>query len=244
MAYYDAAILYADEDKKVAGELVRQLRDLGFSLWWDEDLTAHEQFSMTQMISVFIRSEQVLALWSENALKSNWVRQALELARKLDKRTVHCLIGSATEAIMALPTDLSDLFIDLRSDAEVIDSVGIRKLVAALMSRVLFEGALERQLLPRRTAPIIWAGFILAGITTSLIISLLSYPGRQLPDLPTLSVGRISPINIIYSGLILCAIGALMSGARQILELVAAWRIMKKLRAPSQRETPTKPQPA
>ena len=43
-------------------------------------------------------------------------------------------------------------------------------------------------------------------------------------------VRRISSRDLIFTGVILCVIGGLAFGTRQILDLIAAWRIMKRMR--------------
>src|SRR6185295_4507193 len=97
MASYDATVLYSAVDKELVDVIVRQLRAFGLSLWWDEDLTASQMFSMTQMEEVFNPSRHVVALLSRHAQNSSWVKQELNLAISLHKRVVPCVIGDLSE---------------------------------------------------------------------------------------------------------------------------------------------------
>jgi hypothetical protein len=71
--------------------------------------------------------------------------------------------------------------------------------------------------------------YLVRGPAHETLGSISSYVSGLLEHLGIL-VRRISSRGLIFTGAILCVIGGLAFGTRQILELIAAWRIVKRIR--------------
>jgi TIR domain-containing protein len=71
--------------------------------------------------------------------------------------------------------------------------------------------------------------YLVRGPAHETLGSISSYVSGLLEHLGIL-VRRISSRELIFTGAILCVIGGLAFGTRQILELIAAWQIVKRIR--------------
>jgi hypothetical protein len=68
----DIFISYAREDRKSAERLSRYLTDSGWSVWWDREIEAGDDFSDV-IESALTNARAVVVLWSRHSIASNWV---------------------------------------------------------------------------------------------------------------------------------------------------------------------------
>lgn len=66
-------ISYSSRDKDRVAELVTALKDRGYSIWWDENLTPGGDWDF-EIQRALEESRTVLVLWSESAMQSREVR--------------------------------------------------------------------------------------------------------------------------------------------------------------------------
>jgi tetratricopeptide (TPR) repeat protein len=77
----DAFLSYARSNAKAANLVAEALRAAGYSVWFDENLPAHRAYS--EVIEEQLESAgAVLALWSIEAVRSQWVRSEANRARE------------------------------------------------------------------------------------------------------------------------------------------------------------------
>ena len=77
----DVFISYARSTEAQARQIVEALRGLGYGVWRDDELPAHRDYS--EVIEERLRSAKaVVVVWSNEAVKSQWVRAEAELARE------------------------------------------------------------------------------------------------------------------------------------------------------------------
>jgi len=75
-------ISYARSTESTAKVVAEALRGLGFNVWWDDDLQAHRNYG--ELIEEHLRAAKaVIAIWSAEAARSQWVRAEADLARQL-----------------------------------------------------------------------------------------------------------------------------------------------------------------
>ena len=68
-----AFLSYARSNARAANLVADALRAAGYSVWFDENLPAHRVYS--EVIEEQLESaDAVLALWSTEAVRSQWVR--------------------------------------------------------------------------------------------------------------------------------------------------------------------------
>jgi len=80
----DVFISYARADEGVARRVAKALEAAGLSVWWDADLPAHRAYS--DIIERNLDDARaVVALWSKDAAKSQWVRAEADVARNAGK---------------------------------------------------------------------------------------------------------------------------------------------------------------
>jgi len=80
----DIFISYANEDRKIAGKLAQALESAGFSVWWDRRIPAGR--SWRSVLEEALQGMRCLiVLWSTNSIKSPWVIEEAEEARRLEK---------------------------------------------------------------------------------------------------------------------------------------------------------------
>jgi len=76
----DVFVSYAREDEAQARKLAEALRAQGYRAWRDDELPAHRTYA--EVIEERLNSaEAVVALWSEHAARSQWVRAEADTAR-------------------------------------------------------------------------------------------------------------------------------------------------------------------
>ncbi|HEY2480923.1 MAG TPA: TIR domain-containing protein, partial [Caulobacteraceae bacterium] len=80
----DVFISYARATEAEAIRIAAALNDLGYQVWRDDQLAAHEEFGeVIQQRCEAARA--VVVLWSHDAVKSQWVRSEANRARSLNK---------------------------------------------------------------------------------------------------------------------------------------------------------------
>ena len=78
----DIFISYARSNEPQARQAGDALRSAGYNVWRDDELPAHRAYS--DVIEERIRSAKaVLVLWSNDAVRSQWVRAEADAAREL-----------------------------------------------------------------------------------------------------------------------------------------------------------------
>jgi hypothetical protein len=71
---------YARADRTRAQKLVGALQKAGFQLWWDELIEGGAQFA-NSISEALDRADAVVVLWSNNSVKSDWVRDEAAIGR-------------------------------------------------------------------------------------------------------------------------------------------------------------------
>jgi TIR domain len=90
---YDVFLVSALEDRDIAKLITRRLRALKFRVWLDqkqEDDTFDAKDARDAM-----NSQSMLVLWSENALKSDWVRAAASIGHSRPGTLIEASLDSA-----------------------------------------------------------------------------------------------------------------------------------------------------
>ena len=78
----DVFISYARQNETLAKQAAEALRNAGFAVWRDDELPAHRSYS--DVIEERIKSARaMLVLWSNEAVRSQWVRAEADAAREL-----------------------------------------------------------------------------------------------------------------------------------------------------------------
>src|SRR5258708_2073822 len=77
-------VSYARADATAVQAVATALRALGYDVWLDDDLPAHRAFS--EVIEEQLRAAgAVVVVWSEDAVKSEWVQAEADIARMAHK---------------------------------------------------------------------------------------------------------------------------------------------------------------
>ena len=205
----DIFLSYANEDRQTAAQLAQVLETAGFTVWWDRRIPAGRTWR-TVLEEALQGMRCLIVLWSENSLKSPWVIEEAEEARRLEKMLFPVLIqqieppvgfrtiqaanlidwdGSAdTSAVKLLVTDLKSLLGEtkVRSLAEVGDDRAgyATDSPGSLLSRL-------RQLFARH----LWIGFGSGAAIALILLALqISWPGRKASEPPPAKPdGELSP---------------------------------------------------
>ena len=78
----DIFISYARPNEALAKQASEALRAAGYNVWRDDELPAHRAYS--DVIEERIKgAKAVLVLWSNDAVRSQWVRAEADAAREL-----------------------------------------------------------------------------------------------------------------------------------------------------------------
>ncbi|MDX2290171.1 MAG: TIR domain-containing protein [Hyphomicrobiaceae bacterium] len=83
-------ISYAREDEMAARQIAERAKAKGFNVWWDRKLAVGDDFAVVieQRISA---ADRVIVIWSQNSVKSRWVRDEAELAVRQNKLVPICI---------------------------------------------------------------------------------------------------------------------------------------------------------
>ena len=94
----DIFISYANEDRETAGHLARALESAGLSVWWDRRIPAGRTWRAV-LEEALQGMRCLIVLWSENSLKSPWVLEEAEEARRLEKLLFPVLIETVAPPV-------------------------------------------------------------------------------------------------------------------------------------------------
>jgi TIR domain len=75
----DVFISYAREDRSLAEALAKDLQGKGFSVWWDAELVASDNFQDV-ILAALSRAKAAIVIWTKNAVTSNFVRDEARYA--------------------------------------------------------------------------------------------------------------------------------------------------------------------
>lgn len=76
----DVFISHAHSSAPQVQQIAEGLRALGYAVWWDDEVPAHRPYA--EVIEERLRAAKaVLVLWSNEAVKSQWVRAEADVAR-------------------------------------------------------------------------------------------------------------------------------------------------------------------
>ena len=90
----DVFISYARATSGIAQRVADALRDLGFSVWRDDDLPAHRSYA--EVIEERLNAARaVVVIWCADAARSEWVQSEADRARQ-DGKLVQMRIGDAS----------------------------------------------------------------------------------------------------------------------------------------------------
>ncbi|MEO2178028.1 MAG: toll/interleukin-1 receptor domain-containing protein [bacterium] len=69
----DIFVSYKRKDKAFVADLVRELEESGFSVWWDTRISAGSEFDT--VIETALKSARcVVVVWSDSSIESEWVK--------------------------------------------------------------------------------------------------------------------------------------------------------------------------
>ena len=196
----DIFLSYANEDRETAGQLAHVLETAGFSVWWDRRIPAGRTWR-TVLEEALQGMRCLIVLWSENSLKSPWVIEEAEEARRLEKMLFPVLIqqieppvgfraiqaanlvdwdGSAdAPALELLVTDLKSLLGETKVKSS---DKGVGDRPADSANRDSSSLSQLRKLFARH-----WAVGVVGGAVIALVLIALQIswpPDRDAPDLP------------------------------------------------------------
>jgi adenylate cyclase len=89
----DVFISYARSTARAAQAVGEALRDLGYSVWRDDDLPSHRTYSDV-IEEQLVSAKAVVVIWSAEAVKSQWVRSEADRARS-DAKLVQVAVDRA-----------------------------------------------------------------------------------------------------------------------------------------------------
>jgi TIR domain len=95
----DVFISYSHEDKSAAREFATYLEAQGYSVWWDKNLKAGEDFQLEIHKQIW-PAKAVIVLWSKSSVKSTFVRAEAAAAQRENKLIPLKLSGTAYEDIL------------------------------------------------------------------------------------------------------------------------------------------------
>jgi hypothetical protein len=80
----DIFISYSTNDRWMASELAGYLQEQGYSVWWDQNLAAGQQFvgSITDALG---DAKAAIVIWTTSSIKSRWVLGEAEAAASVEK---------------------------------------------------------------------------------------------------------------------------------------------------------------
>ena len=90
----DVFVSYARSTEEQARQVEAALRDAGFAVWRDAELPAHRSYA--DVIEERLRAAKaVVVLWSQEAVKSHWVRAEADAAREAETLVQATVDGTA-----------------------------------------------------------------------------------------------------------------------------------------------------
>lgn len=129
----DVFISYARKDRKFADQIQKIISDAGFSVWWDNDLLAGQNF--TDQIDKSLESAKVvLSILSRETSNSPWVQNELAFAAANGMPIIPVLVGGADASDLPVALkEIQALVID--DEIGLADSTSLVKGVERLLAR-------------------------------------------------------------------------------------------------------------
>ena len=178
----DVFLSYARPSAAQAKRIAENLRAAGFSVWFDEDLPAHRVYS--DVIEEQLESASaVLVLWSDEAVRSQWVRSEANRARETE-RLVQVRLDDARLPMPFDQVQCADLR-GWRGDPDAAAWRSVIESIAALTGgdaptrSAMRRTGTERPAEINRRAAIIGAGVVAAGAVAGLAL----WRSPEQPDL-------------------------------------------------------------
>lgn len=85
MANTTLLLSYAREDETVAAEFLSRLRKLGVDAWWDREIPPSTSDFRLAIQDEIARRDWLVPIWTENSIRSKWVRDEVRYAEDLGK---------------------------------------------------------------------------------------------------------------------------------------------------------------
>ncbi len=70
----DVFVSYARSDKARVAPLVAAIEAQGWSVWWDPDIAAGQEFDLPDRRGNYKAAAAVVVVWTPNSVESRWVR--------------------------------------------------------------------------------------------------------------------------------------------------------------------------
>src|SRR5215813_311506 len=80
----DIFVSYAKTDRALASKLVAMLEAEAWSVWWDTSLGAADLYR-DEIMKQLVSARAVIAIWTPNSIRSDWVRSEAGAAKKEGK---------------------------------------------------------------------------------------------------------------------------------------------------------------
>ena len=80
----DVFVSYAKTDRSLASKLVSMLEAEGWTVWWDKSLGAADLYR-DEIMKQLASARAVIAIWTPNSIRSDWVRAEAGTAKKEGK---------------------------------------------------------------------------------------------------------------------------------------------------------------
>src|SRR5262249_33549706 len=97
----DIFVSYAKTDRPLASKLVAMLEAEGWSVWWDTSLGAADLYR-DEIMKQLVSARAVIAIWTPNSVKSDWVRAEAGAAKK-DGKLIPVKTADVAYADIPLP---------------------------------------------------------------------------------------------------------------------------------------------
>ena len=104
----DIFISYANEDRESAAQLAQMLESVGWRVWWDRRIPAGRTWRAV-LEDALQEMRCMVVLWSDSSVKSPWVTEEAEEARRLGKTIVPVLIQAVEPPIGFRAIQAADL---------------------------------------------------------------------------------------------------------------------------------------
>jgi hypothetical protein len=94
----DIFISYAQRDREIAKQLANSLTVRGYQVWWDAELVGSDDFRDV-IFDELTLAKAVIVIWSENSVRSKFVRDEAGRADKKNKLITTCVAGFDMESL-------------------------------------------------------------------------------------------------------------------------------------------------
>jgi TolB-like protein len=173
---------YSREDQPVARHFAEGLEREGFSVWWDQALSAGESFDKATE-KALKDARAVVVLWSKRSVESRWVRSEATLADRYGT-LVPVTIGECDRPIMFELTHTADLanWSGDRADPRWRSFVaGLRKSVGETTQSVPVIAPAAPPAHWTRRSGVVWAALAVAALAIAAGVAWYLHDGRPVP---------------------------------------------------------------